>query len=71
MHDVKKLNETINKLGGRKSVMTRLGVSAAVMSFWCTGKSKLPVERAIQLSQMSNGEVSFYDLIPELKNIGK
>lgn len=71
MHDVKKLKEAIELLGGRQAVIKRMGVSAAAMSFWCTGRSKLPTERAIQLSQISNGQVSFYDLVPEIKKIGK
>ena len=69
MHDIERFNETVELLGGRRAVMEKLGVTPAALSFWCTGKRKLPAERAIQLAQLTGGEVSFMELIPELRNI--
>jgi DNA-binding transcriptional regulator YdaS (Cro superfamily) len=44
----------------------RLGVTQGLVSQWLTGETKLTAERAVQIEEVTAGEVSRSDLRPDL-----
>jgi len=43
-----------------------LGVSQGMISHWVTGRNRLTAERAIQIEQATDGQVSRYALRPDI-----
>jgi DNA-binding transcriptional regulator YdaS (Cro superfamily) len=68
-------NKTLAKAeqlyGSATALAEKIGVSKQVFSYWRSGKTLLPYEKAIEIFIITNGKISLYDLRSDLASLTK
>ena len=66
MKKEKPLSKVINRVGSMSELARRLGVSRAYVNDWEKGRKKIPATLVKKLVALSDGEVTAYDLRPDV-----
>lgn len=53
-------------IGGTSAMALAIGVKPPTVSQWIAGKRRVPAERCMAIEQATNGEVTRYDLRPDV-----
>lgn len=62
-----KLSEYVAKKRGRQSLLaSRLGVTPVLVHQWAQSKRKVPAERCLAIEEASKGDVTRYELRPDV-----
>lgn len=60
------LREYVEKNGGQTAVAARLGVSQGLVWQWLNEKTRITAERAQDIEEKTNGEVTRFELRPDI-----
>jgi len=60
-----KIKETIDRIGSAE-LARRLRCSKQLVSHWRVGRLRIPAERAVEIEQITNGEIQRGELRPDL-----
>lgn len=61
------LDKAIKHFGSQRAMASAMGVSPMAVTQWL--KRGLPMERALQLHELTNGEIPCFEFHPELKKV--
>jgi len=64
---LKKLSQSINLVGGQEKLAQDLGLKTqGQISSWVTGRRPLPSKHCIKIEQLTNSQITRYELRPDV-----
>lgn len=64
--DTNAIRKAVSIAGGQSALAKRLKVSQSLVWQWCVGRLKVPAERCLAIETEADGQVSRYDLRPDV-----
>jgi len=66
----RKFEKACKIMGGRTAMKDALKVTRQAVSLWAKGIDKVPVKRVLQIEQLTGGQITRYDLRPDIYGKG-
>jgi len=60
------IKKAVDYVGNQTELAKQLGVTRQAISNWVRLKSPVGVKHAVKIQEVTNGEVKFYDLRPDI-----